>query len=203
VTSYDHVMRSATLLVLVTACGRSAEPTPAPPAPPPCEATITDAARRIGTASQRVGLDQTIERTRLTMIASCETESWPADVIGCIGSARLEVDLASCTEKLTHEQYERLNKKLAKLAPKPADPVAVTVPTATPPVPAPPAPTAVAQTPPRPPAPKREPDLMEPGGAAARAKADCAKSIADPRSAACRNEYCRANPHDARCDLLE
>ncbi len=183
-------------VVFLVACGTSAEtpqetssPTPVVtarpvlPSEPACETTLADTAKRIATASKKVGLDTTSERIRLTMTASCEAEAWPASILKCIEAARLDVDLASCTEQLPHEQYQRLQKKIAQLVPTP---------TPTPP------PTVAAAT-------RRPPraidDVLDPFRRAEPAKLDCAKTVVDARNRACLRQYCALHSTEPRCDI--
>jgi hypothetical protein len=174
--------------LLVIACGSepALEPRPLPPTPQPqpaptpiaeaspapaCEKTIAAAAKRIATESKRVALDTAIERTHTVMIASCETEAWPANVMTCIAAARLDADLEACTEELTYRQHKRLHDKIAAIMPK-------RVPTT----------VAVGR--------RRADDLMIPGELE---KSDCTSRIVDARSAECRQQYCKAHASDPRC----
>ncbi len=170
-------MRAA-LLMFVIACGGGLKAGPAPtpvvvtPSPvPACEAVIRTAATRIATESERVELATAIDRTAAVMIASCEAEAWPTNVRACIAAARLDVDLDACTEELTYRQHARLHAKLAQVTRAP---------------PPPPTPSIVQPVRPQP---------------TATAKLACAESILDPRSAACRQQFCDANTTDVRCAL--
>lgn len=174
-------MRAA-LLMWVIACGGGTEPVP-PPAPPPtpvvvtakpptCEPTIHAAAQRIIVESKRVDLASTIDRTASVMIASCEAEAWPANVLTCIAAARLDVDLEACTEELSYRQHQRLHAKIAQVTPTP--PAIPTIP------------TVVA----RPRLPRTD---------ATAATVDCSAVLRAPTSTACRQQYCLTHATEPRC----
>ena len=176
------------LLLVLVGCGSNAappEPTPGP-APAPvvvtdvkpvaCEATITAAAKRIATESKRLELLTSIERTSSVMISSCEADHWPADVMTCIASARLDPDLESCTEELTYRQHKRLHDKIAAVTPPPKPEPKV----------------AVVRRPP----PKRDELIPLP---TATAKLDCSKTVLEPLNRACVKQFCTAHADDIRC----
>jgi len=193
-------MRCGLLVAGLAALGCSGKPDPAPvPDKPACEATIGAAVQRI-TGNDPSFAAAMPDRTRLTMIASCESERWSAEALACIGTTRLEVDLAACTEKLTHEQYERLNRKLAVLR----SPVAVGVDAGVASQPPPPldaSAPADASVPvdarPRPPGDAGR----APSDAPAGQKYDCTKRIITPRDRACVQQYCAGHPDDAVCTI--
>jgi hypothetical protein len=186
------------LVLVVAACARSERDRP-----PDCERAITAASLRIVTESRRVGLAPDVERARLTMIASCEDERWTADVMHCIESARLEIDLATCTERLTHEQYERLQRKLAAVRGADAGVPAIVIDAAL--AAAPPADATVADSPPVDApieidaAPMRHTQPIPPDAP----QPDCTQRVVDPRNRACVRQFCDRHPDDLRCDVLE
>src|SRR5580704_8583575 len=98
----------------VTGCRGGGDP-PAPPAAPACEPTLTAAQQRIARGEGSAETAAIGDRAWQTMIASCESEHWSAEALTCMASARLAIDLTACTEKLTFEQHERLERKLAWL----------------------------------------------------------------------------------------
>jgi hypothetical protein len=155
---------------------------------PECERTIATAHARVASESVRVGMQTSIvgERGKLAMIASCESEPWPAEVVRCFESARLEVDLAGCTKKLTQEQYERLQTKLAGLQPSP--PVYIPYNDAS-------VPLAIIDAGVVIDAPLH---ARAPGDAA---EPSCETSIVNPRSARCRKQFCTTHVNDVRCQV--
>ena len=184
-------MRAALLMWLI-ACGGGNEPaspptpTPTPtqitptPAPvvaaPACEPVIRNAATRIATESQRVLLATAVDRTATVMIASCEAEAWPANVLRCIATAQLDADLDACTEELTYRQHKRLHDKIAQVTPLPAPPARPTI--------------AVVRRPTRSPTRPARDDVLAP--------VDCSTAI-QRNTPACRRQYCNANATDPRC----
>ncbi len=179
-------MRAA-LLMLLIACGGDKGPTSEPgPTPTPvvvtppvaapaCAPVIRNAATRIATESKRVEIATAIDRTATVMIASCEAEAWPANVLTCIATARLDADLDACTEELTYRQHERLHAKIAQVTPRPA-PVRPAVPRAR--------------------IPSRD-DLIPPPTATA--KVDCSRTLVAPTNTACQRQYCLTHAADPRC----
>ncbi|MEO8703301.1 MAG: hypothetical protein ABI867_24860 [Kofleriaceae bacterium] len=134
----------------------------------------------------RVGLQSSItgERGKLAMIASCEAEPWPADVVRCFESARLEVDLTACTKKLTQEYYERLQTKLAALVQQPPPPMIDAGVALAPPVDA-----KIIDAPPV--------HVRIDAGTAV----DCTRTIVNPSSSACRKQYCATHVDDLKCTV--
>lgn len=180
-------MRAALLMWLV-ACGGDKAPPPEPgPSPTPvlvtppvvaapaCEPVIRNAATRIATESKRVEIATAIDRTATLMIASCEAEAWPANILTCIATARLDADLDACTEELTYRQHKRLHDKIAQVTPRPA-----------------PARPAVARVR----IPSRDDLLPLP---TATAKVDCSKTLVNPTNTACQKQYCLTHAAETRC----
>jgi hypothetical protein len=108
-------MRRLVIAAIVVAGCRGSSDAPATPAAPACEPTLTAAQQRIARADAVGPAGGIGDRAWQTMIASCESEHWSAEALGCMASARLAIDLTTCTEKLTFEQHERLERKLAWL----------------------------------------------------------------------------------------
>lgn len=176
------MMRAALLVVMIAACGDSdVAPSPEPVVvrhdPPPCSVILRGAAERITLESKRLDVPTTVERSAAVMIASCEAEAWPAPVLACISSARLDVDLDACTEDLSYRQHQRLHAKLARLAPPSTSTVSTTPSTA------PPITTARPRPSPR----------------TATSRVDCSTSLRAPLDAACRLQYCRSHGFEPLC----
>jgi hypothetical protein len=163
-----------------------------------CDETITAATQRIASESNRVGLDAgASERMRLTMVASCEAEHWSAEALGCIATARLEVDLLACTEKLTHEQYVRLSNKLRILAsdaPRDAGPAAIADAEIAAPIDGAALPADAARAPVDARVRARDAGVVFPD-----AGTDCTSQIKDTRDRNCIKQFCARHQDDPRC----
>lgn len=173
---------------LAPACGSKAEAPPQQQAAPSCEPTINAAIQRIAN-NERGAFEPTLaDRTRLTMVSACESEHWSTEALACIGTARLAVDLSACAEKLTHEQYERLQRKLAMLHP------AVGVVDA-PVIDAPSDASndaAIASAP----IDAARAVIVKPSP-----KLDCKSTVVDGRDPACRRQFCSTHVDDIRCGI--
>jgi hypothetical protein len=181
------------------------------PAAPECEPTLGGAidrmvgeARRSMSGSALARVEAIAPQLRQALHSSCAADEWSAQALRCFGAATLQTDLDACTAKLTHEQWERVRKKLDPLlegkAEAPPVPVAV-VPAPVPPVPEPARiaegsgsgsaakPGGVGQRPPdrpRPPAPPAPPD--------------CRHVVVEVKPA-CIKQYCSHHPTDLRCEV--
>lgn len=173
------MMRAALLVVMIAACGNS-DVAPVPVVvghePPPCAVILRGAAERITLESKRLEVATAVERTAAVMIASCEAEAWPAPVLACMSSARLDVDLDACTEELSYRQHQRLHAKLARLTP--------------------PATTSTVSVTPAPSTTFARPRLSR---RAATSRVDCSTSLRAPLDAACRLQYCRTHALEPIC----
>ena len=176
---------ATSILGVLAACGHKADV-------PDCDVTITDAFRRIASDSHARPAAE-LERSRLTMISSCSTEHWSAEALSCIATASLDLDLAACTEKLTHEQFERLNKKLLP----PTGPTGVDVDAGVTPVDA----VTIVDAPVTDAAVDAVRSRLPSDASTKPVDKDCSKTIVDPRDRRCRAQFCRLHTTDARCEI--
>ncbi len=179
---------------LASGCGGKTEEAPLQQATPSCEPTIGAAIQRIA-GNDRGGLEPALaDRNRLTMVSSCESEHWSSEALACISTARLAVDLSSCLEKLTYEQYQRLQRKLAILNPIGDAGVAVTAPVRD-------APNDAANAAPHDAAIVRAPIDAPPPIVKPTPKLDCKTTVVDAKDLACRRQFCSTHVDDIRCGI--
>jgi hypothetical protein len=195
---------------------------------PACEPTLAAAVDRMVAEAKRSPNGGALARAeasapalRQALLASCAADEWSATALRCFTGVALPADLATCTAKLTHEQYVRVHQKIDPLlAPAAA---AVTVPPASgsgggsgaSPEPAAgsgtgggagssvgsPGSAAHGGS-------SSAPSAAPAAGSAARPPAatprqppppDCSLVVVEPTDPRCRAQYCRAHPADLRC----
>jgi hypothetical protein len=179
--------------------------------PPDCEATLSAAidrmvgeARRSLSGSAFARIEPNAPRLRQALHASCVADEWSPAALRCFSAATLPLDIEACTAKLTHEQYERVHKKIDPLLapavdPTPASPATGSAAGSGDAAPSQPASSAgggsaAAGSAARPPAGRAE-KPVEPQA--------CSHTIVDPSNEKCRKQYCRAHPDDLRCSAYE
>jgi hypothetical protein len=216
------------LIVVVGCSGKEEAKTEAKA--PDCEATLAGAIdRMVGEAKKSMSgsalarIEAAAPNVRQAMHASCVADEWSPMALRCFGAAATQAEIDACTGKLTHEQYVRLHKKIdPMLAPEARSPVATgpEEPGAGPTLEPLPSESdkldgesgkrgqgsqgSAAKT-----SDRRAPKSGQEGFRAPvgtgpvvpAAPPDCRKVVADPSSARCRQEFCKHNPTDVRCEV--
>jgi hypothetical protein len=95
----------AVVLVVVVGCkaGRN------------CDTAITNASQVEKAGSGAQDTSEKPARIKAAMIAHCKADKWGDDVVACYGDGKDNASLASCIDKLTREQQDKLMADLAPI----------------------------------------------------------------------------------------